>query len=98
MAKAIREYSLEHLMERIEEVFNQNPGPIKGFDAVVQYDVYGEVKGIYQHYFKDGKQTIKKGIKTTQPAPCSYPTIVLNNFYKENNAERWRCLLEEFEC
>ncbi|MEH7491494.1 hypothetical protein [Neobacillus niacini] len=44
MAKAIREYSLEELMERIEEIFNQNPGPIKGFDAVVQFDVYGEEK------------------------------------------------------
>ena len=51
MAKAIREYSLEDLMERIEEIFNQNPGPIKGFDAVAQYDVYGEEKGTYQHYF-----------------------------------------------
>lgn len=36
MVKAIREYSLEDLMERIEEIFNQNPNPIQGFNAVVQ--------------------------------------------------------------
>jgi putative sterol carrier protein len=79
MVKAIREYSLEDLMERIEEIFNQNPGPIKGFDAVVQYDVYGEEKGTYQHYFKDGKLTIKKGIETT---PTCTMQLSYDNFKK----------------
>ncbi|MEH7112870.1 SCP2 sterol-binding domain-containing protein [Neobacillus niacini] len=65
MVKAIKEYSLAALMERIEEIFNQNPGPIKGFNAVVQYDVSGEEKGTYQHFFKNGSLTIKKGVETT---------------------------------
>lgn len=65
MTKAIKEYSLADLMERIEEIFNQNPGPIQGFKAVVQYDVYGEEQGTYQHYFENGKLTIKKGVETT---------------------------------
>jgi putative sterol carrier protein len=65
MAKTIKEYSLPDLMDRIEEIFNANPGPIRSFNAVVQYNVHGEEKGTYQHYFKDGKLTIKEGVKTT---------------------------------
>ncbi|MDF2788034.1 MAG: sterol-binding protein [Neobacillus sp.] len=79
MVKAIREYSLEDLMERIEEIFNQNPVIIKGFDAVVQYDVHGEETGTYQHYFKDGKLTIKKGIET---APTCTMQLSYDNFKK----------------
>jgi hypothetical protein len=65
MGKAIKEYSLAGLMERIEEIFNANPGPMRGFKAVVQYDVTGEEKGTYQHFFENGKLTIKKGAETT---------------------------------
>lgn len=79
MAKAIKEYSLADLMERIEEIFNQNPSPIKGFDAVVQYDVYGEEKGTYQHYFKNGKLTIKKGVETS---PTCTMQLSYDNFKK----------------
>jgi putative sterol carrier protein len=64
MAKAIKEYSLAELMERIEEIFNENPGPIQGFNAVVQYDVYGDEKGTYQHFFENGTLTIKEGVHT----------------------------------
>ncbi|MEH7108773.1 SCP2 sterol-binding domain-containing protein [Bacillus sp. JJ1764] len=63
MAKAVSEYSLAELMVRIDEVFNANPGPMEGFEAVVQYDVTGEDTGTYQHFFKDGKLTIKKGVE-----------------------------------
>lgn len=63
MVKAIKEYSLEDLMDRIEEIFNANPEPIRGFNAVVQYDVTGE--GTYQHFFENGTLTIKKGVTTT---------------------------------
>nr|WP_263323480.1 SCP2 sterol-binding domain-containing protein [Neobacillus sp. Marseille-Q6967] len=52
-------------MGRIEEIFNANPRPIQGFNAVVQYDVHGEEKGTYQHFFQNGKLTIKKGVSTT---------------------------------
>ncbi|MEW9053127.1 MAG: SCP2 sterol-binding domain-containing protein [Neobacillus sp.] len=65
MVKTIKEYSLADLMDRIEEIFNANPGPLRGFEAVVQYDVYGEDKGTYQHTFKDGKLTIIKGVEKT---------------------------------
>jgi putative sterol carrier protein len=67
MAKAIKEYSLPELMDRIEEIFNAHPEPIQGFNAVVQYDVTDVADGTYQHYFKDGKLTIKKGVETTTP-------------------------------
>lgn len=51
MAKTIQDYSLADLMDRIEEIFNENPGPIQGFNAIVQYDVTDQVPGTYQHYF-----------------------------------------------
>ena len=66
-------------MERIEEIFNQNPGPIKGFNAVVQYDVSGEEKGTYQHFFKNGTLTIKKGVETT---PTCTMQLSYDNFKK----------------
>jgi putative sterol carrier protein len=64
MAKAIAEYSLAELMTKIEEIFNEHPELIRGFNAVVQYEVHGEDTGIYQHFFKDGKLTIKEGEET----------------------------------
>ncbi|HEY2419866.1 MAG TPA: SCP2 sterol-binding domain-containing protein, partial [Neobacillus sp.] len=66
-AKAVKEYSLPELMDRIEEIFNENPEPIRGFNAVVQYDVYDVENGTYQHFFKDGKLTIKEGVETDSP-------------------------------
>jgi putative sterol carrier protein len=79
MAKAIKEYSLADLMERIEEIFNEDPGPIQDFNAVVQYDVHGEEKGTYQHYFQDGKLTIKEGVETT---PNCTMQLSYDNFKK----------------
>jgi putative sterol carrier protein len=74
MAKAIREYTLADLMVRIEEIFNANPGPIRGFNAIVQYDVNGEENGTYQHFFQDGKLTIKEGVSAT-------PTVTMQLSY-----------------
>ncbi|WP_040206184.1 SCP2 sterol-binding domain-containing protein [Neobacillus jeddahensis] len=79
MTKAIKDYSLPDLMERIEEIFNENPEPMKGFNAIVQYDVHGEETGTYQHYFQDGKLTIKEGVQTT---PDVTMAISYDNFKK----------------
>ncbi|WML38407.1 SCP2 sterol-binding domain-containing protein [Neobacillus sp. OS1-2] len=79
MAKAINEYSLPDLMERIEEIFNANPAPMKGFNGVVQYDVHGEQTGTYQHYFQDCKLTIKEGVETT---PDVTMALSYDNFKK----------------
>ena len=79
MAKAINEYSLPDLMERIEEIFNENPEPIKGFNAIVQYDVQGEQTGTYQHYFHDGILTIKEGVEA---APDVTMALSYDNFKK----------------
>lgn len=79
MVKAIKEYTLADLMVRIQEIFNANPGPIQGFNAVVQYDVYGDEKSTYQHFFKDGKLTIKEGVTTT---PHCTMQLSYDNFKK----------------
>ncbi|MGG3468345.1 SCP2 sterol-binding domain-containing protein [Neobacillus pocheonensis] len=79
MAKAIQEYSLPELMTRIEEIFNANPDPIKGFEAIVQYDIHGEAEGTYQHYFHDGALTIKEGVDAT---PNVSMALTYDNFKK----------------
>lgn len=79
MTKAIEAYSLAGLMERIEEIFNENPGPIKGFEAIVQYDIHGDATGTYQHYFHDGKLTIKEGVEDT---PTVTMLLSYDNFKK----------------
>jgi len=79
MAKAINKYSLPDLMERIEEIFNENPAPIKGFNAIVQYDVHGEETGTYQHYFQDDKLTIKEGVEAV---PDVTMALSYDNFKK----------------
>jgi putative sterol carrier protein len=79
MAKAIQEYSLADLMTRIEEIFNENPGPIKGFNAVVQYDVYDQEPATYQHFFQDGKLTIKQGVEAV---PNVTMALSYDNFKK----------------
>jgi putative sterol carrier protein len=79
MSKSIEAYSLPELMTRIEEIFNENPGPIQGFEAIVQYDIHGGAEGTYQHYFHDGKLTIKEGVETT---PKITMQLSFDNFKK----------------
>ncbi|WP_223589633.1 SCP2 sterol-binding domain-containing protein [Neobacillus bataviensis] len=71
MAKAIQAYTLPELMTKIEEIFNANPDPIKGFEAIVQYDNHGEEEGTYQHFFHDGKLTIKEGSEASPNVPMA---------------------------
>ncbi|MEH7335359.1 hypothetical protein V7161_22315 [Neobacillus drentensis] len=77
MAKAIQAYTLPELMTRIEEIFNANPDPIKGFEAIVQYDIHGEEEGTYQHIFHDGTLSIKEGI---QASPNVTMVLSYDNF------------------
>jgi putative sterol carrier protein len=79
MAKAIDEYSLTDLMQRIEEIFNESPGPIQGFESIVQYDIHGDAEGTYQHFFQDGKLTIKEGVEAT---PVVTMQMSYDNFKK----------------
>lgn len=79
MAKAVSEYSLADLMFRIEEIFNENPGPIQGFNAVVQYDVIDQEPSTYQHFFENGKLTIKEGIHVS---PNVTMQLTYDNFKK----------------
>lgn len=79
MAKAVDDYSLAELMVRIEEIFNANPGPIEGFNAVVQYDVIDQEPSTYQHFFENGKLTIKEGASA---APNITMQLTYDNFKK----------------
>lgn len=79
VTKAINEYSLTDLMQRIEEIFNENPGPIQGFETIVQYDIHGDAEGTYQHFFHDGKLTIKEGVEAT---PICTMQMSYDNFKK----------------
>lgn len=79
MAKAVKDYSLPEIMGRIEEIFNEDPEPMKGFNGVVQYDVHSEETGTYQHFFQDGKLTVKKGVEINPDVTMS---LSYENFKK----------------
>lgn len=79
MTKSIDEYSLTDLMKRIEEIFNEYPGPIQGFEAIVQYDIHGDAEGTYQHFFHDRKLTIKEGVDAS---PVCTMQMSYDNFKK----------------
>jgi putative sterol carrier protein len=69
MSKTIEEYSLTEVMQKIEEVLNQNPEPIQGFNASYQFDISEEEEGTYQLRFEDGKASVNAGSET--PADCN---------------------------
>lgn len=77
MAKTIEEYSLAEAMKKIEEVLNQNPGPIEGLNAIYQYNITGEEEGTYQLHLSDGAAKVAEGAETE--ADCTL-TLSLASF------------------
>jgi putative sterol carrier protein len=77
MAKTIEEYLLADLMQTIEEILNEKPEPIQGFNASCQFDITEEEEGSYQLQFQDGQATVQEGTKTS--ADCTL-TMSLANF------------------
>jgi putative sterol carrier protein len=77
MAKTIEEYSLAEVMRKIEEVLNEKPEPIQGFNASYQFDISEEEEGTYQLLFQDGAASVKEGAET--PADCTL-TMSMANF------------------
>ncbi|MBL4954523.1 SCP2 sterol-binding domain-containing protein [Neobacillus sp. OS1-32] len=63
MTKAIEEYSLSELVEKITEIINENPEPIQGFNAVVQFEVTDQDPSTYQYYFEDNTLKIMAGVE-----------------------------------
>jgi putative sterol carrier protein len=77
MAKTIEEYSLVEVMQKIEEVLNEKPEPIQGFNASYQFDITEEEVGTYQLVFQDGIASVKEGDES--PADCTL-TMSMSNF------------------
>lgn len=63
VTKAIEEYSLSELVEKIAEIINENPEPIQGFNAVVQFEVTDQDPSTYQYYFEDNTLKIMAGVE-----------------------------------
>ena len=78
MSKTINEYSLVEVMEKIEQIVNENSAPIDGYNASYQFDISGEEEGTYQLHFLDGKATVKNIAES--PADCTLG-LSLNNFH-----------------
>ncbi|RFU64799.1 SCP2 sterol-binding domain-containing protein [Peribacillus glennii] len=61
MTRTIEDYSLKEVMQKIEEVLNQDSKPIEGVNAIYQYDISGEEEGTYQMHLADGKAKVVEG-------------------------------------
>ena len=50
MANGIEKYTLSEMMQKIEEVINQNPGPIEGMNVIYQFNITGDEEGGYTSF------------------------------------------------
>ncbi|MCC3358415.1 SCP2 sterol-binding domain-containing protein [Bacillus sp. REN16] len=60
MANGIEKYTLSEMMQKIEEVINQNPGPIEGMNVIYQFNITGDEEGIYQLQVGDGRAKVSE--------------------------------------
>ncbi|WHY73025.1 SCP2 sterol-binding domain-containing protein [Fictibacillus enclensis] len=76
MAKAMEDLTVKETVKKIEDVINDNPGPIEGVQAVYQYDIPDEDYS-FQLHLKDGKAEVKE--EYTERGDCtiiiSYPNF-----------------------
>lgn len=61
MGKDLKDYTLDEVFQKVEEVLNKEPGPIQGIQAVYQYEITDEGGGTYQLHLSDGKAKVEKG-------------------------------------
>ncbi|MGG1573890.1 SCP2 sterol-binding domain-containing protein [Fictibacillus sp. NRS-1165] len=60
MAKAIEEYSVQETGQKIEQVLNENPEPIKEMNVIYQYDITDEDYS-FQLHLADGTAKVSEG-------------------------------------
>lgn len=72
MANSIESYTLSEMMQKIEEVINQNPTPIQGLDVIYQFSITGDEEGTYQLKLAEGQAKVSEG---SEGATC---TLVLS--------------------
>ncbi|MFT4414136.1 SCP2 sterol-binding domain-containing protein [Fredinandcohnia humi] len=77
MTKTIEDYSLTEVMQKIEEILNQNPGPIEGLQAIYQYNITGDEEGTYQLHLANGQAKVIEGSESE--ANCTL-IMSLGNF------------------
>ncbi|MCH1627357.1 SCP2 sterol-binding domain-containing protein [Ferdinandcohnia quinoae] len=61
MSKTINDDSLANVMEKIEEILNENPGPIEGINVVYQFEISGDEEALYQLQLGDSKAKVLIG-------------------------------------
>jgi putative sterol carrier protein len=72
MTNGIESYTLSEMMQRIEEVINQNPGPIEGFNVIYQFNITGDEEASYQLQLADGQAKV---MEASEGANC---TLILS--------------------
>ncbi|MDR4888626.1 SCP2 sterol-binding domain-containing protein [Fredinandcohnia sp. QZ13] len=69
---------LPELMEKIEKVINQNPGPIDGVNVIYQFNITGDEEGTFQLQLAEGKAKVSEEV---EGANCTL-VLSLENFRK----------------
>jgi len=75
MTNGIESYTLSELMQRIEEVINQNPGPIEGLNVIYQFNITGNEEAIFQLKVEGGQAKISEA---TEGADCTLILSLVN--------------------
>ncbi|MEH7224372.1 SCP2 sterol-binding domain-containing protein [Bacillus sp. JJ1566] len=78
MTNGIENYTLEEMMQKIEEIINQNPGPIEGLNVIYQFNITGDDEGAFQLQLAEGKAKV---CNNKEGANCEL-VLSLENFRK----------------
>jgi putative sterol carrier protein len=71
--------SIREVWQDIERVMNENPEPIKGMNAVYQYEITGDDSGTFQLLISEGTARVVEGSEAT---PDCTLKLSDNNFKK----------------
>ncbi len=72
MTNGIESYTLSEMKQRIEEVINQNTGPIEGLNVIYQFNITGDEEASFQLKVEGGQAKISEA---TEGANC---TLILS--------------------
>ena len=76
MTKGIESYTLNEMLGKIEELINQNPGPIEGLNVIYQFNITGDEEASFQLHFEGGHVKVSKA---SEGANCTL-ILSLSNF------------------
>jgi len=76
MTEDLKDWTVEAIWTEIKKSMNSDPEPIKGMNAIYEYDLTGDDGGTWQLQLQDGKAEVVEG--AAQEASCTLKLSVPN--------------------